>query len=71
MLHIRQKVPSSQYLYFKVWEVCLLVFELNCEWFRYEALEGRRGLEMEGFRTDVQMLRKKVHDLEKQLFKVQ
>ena len=25
---------------------------------------------MEGFKTDVQMLRKKVHDLEKQLFKV-
>ena len=37
---------------------------------RYEALDSRRTLEMEGFKTDVQMLRKKVHDLEKQLFKV-
>lgn len=37
---------------------------------RYESLESRRTLEIEGFKTDVQMLRKKVHDLEKQLFRV-
>ena len=50
-------------------EVYLSDFKLSFL-LRYEALDSRRTLEMEGFKTDVQMLRKKVHDLEKQLFKV-
>ena len=37
---------------------------------RYEALEARRNLEMEGYKTDVQLLRKKVHDMEKHMIKV-
>eukprot|EP00116_Pleurobrachia_bachei_P000739 sb/3461001/ len=37
---------------------------------RYEALESRRNLEIEGFKTDVQMLRKRVQELEKQLIRV-
>ncbi|XP_008936624.1 PREDICTED: coiled-coil domain-containing protein 77, partial [Merops nubicus] len=37
---------------------------------RYEALEKRRGMEVEGFRNDIKQLRQKLKDVEKQLFKV-
>ncbi|XP_030628659.1 coiled-coil domain-containing protein 77 [Chanos chanos] len=37
---------------------------------RYEALEKRRALEVEGFKTDIKYLRQKLKDLEKQIFKV-
>ena len=37
---------------------------------RYEALEKRRNLEVEGFRTDVKTLRARLKDVEKQLYKV-
>lgn len=37
---------------------------------RYEALEKRRALEVEGFKTDIKHLRQKVKDVEKLLFKV-
>ncbi|MFT7805559.1 coiled-coil domain-containing protein 77 [Arapaima gigas] len=37
---------------------------------RYEALEKRRAMEVEGFRTDIKHLRQKLKDVEKQLFKV-
>ena len=37
---------------------------------RYEALEKRRGLEVEGFKNDIKMLRSKLKEVEKQLFKV-
>ncbi|XP_077196104.1 coiled-coil domain-containing protein 77 [Paroedura picta] len=37
---------------------------------RYEALEKRRGLEVEGFRNDTRLLRQRLRDVEKQLFKV-
>uniref|UniRef100_A0A4W4GUY2 Coiled-coil domain containing 77 n=1 Tax=Electrophorus electricus TaxID=8005 RepID=A0A4W4GUY2_ELEEL len=37
---------------------------------RYEALEKRRAMEVEGFKTDVKHLRQKLKDVEKQLFKV-
>ena len=37
---------------------------------RYESLEKRRVLEVEGFKNDIQMLRNKLKDVEKQLFKV-
>nr|CAB3228703.1 coiled-coil domain-containing protein 77 [Phallusia mammillata] len=37
---------------------------------RYAALEKRRGSEVEGFKTDVKNLRKRLKDLEKQLYKV-
>ncbi|XP_028306162.1 coiled-coil domain-containing protein 77 [Gouania willdenowi] len=36
---------------------------------RYEALEKRRVLEVEGFKTDLKHLRQKLKDVEKQLFK--
>ncbi len=37
---------------------------------RYEALEKRRAMEVEGFKTDIKLLRQKVKDVEKYLFKV-
>lgn len=37
---------------------------------RYEALEKRRAMEVEGFKTDIKHLRQKVKDVEKHLFKV-
>ncbi|XP_071960534.1 coiled-coil domain-containing protein 77-like [Antedon mediterranea] len=37
---------------------------------RYQALEKRRNLEVEGFKTDVKRLRTRLKDVEKQLFKV-
>lgn len=37
---------------------------------RYEALEKRRSMEVEGFKTDIKHLRQKLKDVEKQLFKV-
>ncbi|XP_017274424.1 coiled-coil domain-containing protein 77 [Kryptolebias marmoratus] len=37
---------------------------------RYEALERRRAMEVEGFKTDLKHLRQKLKDVEKQLLKV-
>ncbi|NXE03918.1 CCD77 protein, partial [Lophotis ruficrista] len=37
---------------------------------RYEALEKRRNMEVEGFQNDIKQLRQKLKDVEKQLFKV-
>lgn len=37
---------------------------------RYEALEHRRALEVEGFKTDIKALRQKLKDLEQMLYKV-
>ncbi|KAG9280894.1 coiled-coil domain-containing protein 77 [Astyanax mexicanus] len=37
---------------------------------RYEALEKRRAMEVEGFKNDIKHLRQKLKDVEKQLFKV-
>ncbi|KAG1957611.1 coiled-coil domain-containing protein 77 isoform X2 [Pimephales promelas] len=37
---------------------------------RYEALEKRRLMEVEGFKTDIKHLRQKVKDVEKHLFKL-
>ena len=37
---------------------------------RYSTLEKRRGLEVEGFKNDIKMLRSRLKDVEKQLFKV-
>lgn len=37
---------------------------------RYEALEKRRAMEVEGFKTDLKHLRQKFKDVEKQLLKV-
>lgn len=37
---------------------------------RYEALEKRRAMEVEGFKTDLKQLRQKFKDVEKQLVKV-
>ena len=37
---------------------------------RYQDLERRRNLEVEGFKTDIKHLRQRLKDLEKQLFKV-
>ncbi|POI35219.1 hypothetical protein CIB84_001029, partial [Bambusicola thoracicus] len=36
---------------------------------RYEALEKRRNMEVEGFKNDIKQLRQKLKDVEKQLFK--
>ncbi|XP_010628637.1 coiled-coil domain-containing protein 77 isoform X1 [Fukomys damarensis] len=36
---------------------------------RYEALEHRRSLEVEGFKTDIKVLRQKLKDLEQMLYK--
>jgi coiled-coil domain-containing protein 77 len=37
---------------------------------RYQALEHRRALEVEGFKTDIKSLRQKLRDLEQMLYKV-
>ncbi|XP_063164622.1 coiled-coil domain-containing protein 77 isoform X2 [Candoia aspera] len=37
---------------------------------RYEALEKRRVMEVEGFKTDIKQLQQRLQDIEKQLFKV-
>ena len=37
---------------------------------RYEALEKRRSLEVEGYKNDITLLRLRLKDLEKQLYKV-
>lgn len=37
---------------------------------RYEALEQRRILEVEGFKTDIKVLRQRLKDLEQMLYKV-
>nr|XP_020644658.1 coiled-coil domain-containing protein 77 isoform X1 [Pogona vitticeps] len=37
---------------------------------RYEALEKRRAMEAEGFKTDIKQLRQRLKDVERQLFKV-
>ena len=37
---------------------------------RYQDLERRRNLEVEGFKNDIKILRAKLKDVEKQLFKV-
>lgn len=37
---------------------------------RYESLEKRRNMEVEGFKTDIKLLRQRLKDVEKQLFKV-
>lgn len=37
---------------------------------RYEALEKRRVLEVEGFKTDIKALKQKLKDLEQMLYKV-
>lgn len=37
---------------------------------RYQNLERRRQLEMEGYRTDISVLRKKLKEVERQLLKV-
>ena len=37
---------------------------------RYAALEKRRTSEVEGFKTDIKNLRKRLKDVEKQLYKV-
>ncbi|XP_025023248.1 coiled-coil domain-containing protein 77 isoform X3 [Python bivittatus] len=37
---------------------------------RYEALEKRRAMEVEGFKTDIKQLQQRLQNVEKQLFKV-
>lgn len=37
---------------------------------RYEALEKRRAMEAEGFKTDLNLLKQKFKDVEKKIFKV-
>ena len=37
---------------------------------RYEALEARRRLEIEGYKTDIRLLRQRLKEVEKQLYKV-
>lgn len=37
---------------------------------RYNELEKRRNLEVEGFKTDIKQLRTRLKDVEKQLYKV-
>ncbi len=37
---------------------------------RYEDLERRRNLEVEGFKTDIKHLRQRLKELEKHLYKV-
>jgi len=37
---------------------------------RYNELERRRNLEVEGFKTDIRQLRGRLKDVEKQLYKV-
>ena len=38
---------------------------------RYEALESRRKLEIEGYKTDIRLLRRRLGEVEKQMYKVQ
>ena len=38
---------------------------------RYETLEKRRALEVEGYKSDIKLLRQRLNTLEKQLYKVQ
>lgn len=42
----------------------------QCLMIRYQNLERRRHLEMEGYRTDIGALRKKLRMVEKQLLQV-
>lgn len=37
---------------------------------RYESLEARRKLEIEGYKTDIRLLRQRLKEVEKQLYKV-
>lgn len=37
---------------------------------RYQDLERRRALEVEGFQTDIKNLRQRLKDVERQLYKV-
>lgn len=37
---------------------------------RYKALEKRRAMEVEGYKTDIKNLREKFKDIEKQIIKV-
>ena len=37
---------------------------------RYEALEKRRKLEIEGYKNDIKILRQRLKEVEKQLYKV-
>jgi len=37
---------------------------------RFEDLEKRRNLEVEGFKNDIKALRKRLKDMQQQLFKV-
>jgi coiled-coil domain-containing protein 77 len=43
---------------------------LNLSNERFKELERRRGMEIEGFKTDIKMLRQKLKYVEKQLFRV-
>ena len=43
---------------------------LNLMNIRYQDLERRRGLEVEGFQTDIKNLRSRLKAVEKQLYKV-
>ena len=37
---------------------------------RYEGLEKRRSLEIEGYKNDIKLLRQRLKDVERQLYKV-
>lgn len=37
---------------------------------RYEALEKRRAMEIEGYKNDIKLLRQRLKEVEKQLYKV-
>jgi len=43
---------------------------LNLSNERFKELERRRNMEIEGFKTDIKMLRQKLKYVEKQLFRV-
>ena len=47
-----------------------LTKRLNLMNARYEALEKRKGLEVEGYKNDVKLLRQRLKEVEKQLFKL-
>ena len=47
-----------------------LTKRLNLMNARYEALEKRKGLEIEGYKNDVRLLRQRLKEVEKQLFKL-
>ncbi len=38
---------------------------------RYDALEKRRALEIEGYKNDIKLLRQRLKEVERQLFKVE